>query len=88
MTPRETFATIDAANWRADVQRHRDIWFAWHIAALSRAKRMPPLQRLLGGGQAKALAGKALEKRRREHQKIRASINVDLINEVMRDRGS
>jgi hypothetical protein len=86
MTPRETFEVIDAANWRSDVDRKRDAWIAWHTAALSRAKRLPPLRRLISAGPAKQLVGKELERRRREHREITESIDVDKINEAMRRR--
>jgi hypothetical protein len=75
---------VEAANWR-DYQRHRrDTWLAWHIAALSRARRLPTLQRMLGSNKAKPLHGDKLERRRREHREIMDRIDVKQINEAIR----
>jgi len=49
LTPRETLMTIEAAIWRRRQERERDLWLAWHMAALQRAKRLPTLKRLLSG---------------------------------------
>jgi len=87
LTPRETYTVIEAANWRLEREHRRDAWLAWHVAALSRAKRMPPLQRLIAPGKAKALEGAELERRRTEHREIMQKIDVGKINEVKR-RGS
>ena len=84
LTPRETYAAIEAANWRLEREHRRDAWLAWHVATLSRAKRMPPLQRLIAPGKAKALEGEELEQRRTEHREIMRKIPVDRINEVKR----
>jgi hypothetical protein len=87
MTPRETFAAIEAANWRAERTHRRDAWLAWHTAALTRARRLPSLQRLIKPRDAKPLVGDELERRRSERDEILKSIDVDKINEVMRNRG-
>ena len=84
LTPVETFAIIEATNWRLEREHRRDAWLAWHIAALSRAKRLPALQRLLGAGKARALEGEELERRRGEHREIMQKIDVDRINEAKR----
>ena len=84
MTPCETYATIEAVSWQLEREHRRDAWLAWHIAALSRAKRMPPLQRLIGAGKAQALEGEELERRRAEHREIMQKIDVDRINEAKR----
>ena len=69
-TPREIYATIQAAAWRLEQEHKRDVWLAWHVAALSRARRLPPLARLLGSGKARALEGEELEERRTEHAEM------------------
>jgi hypothetical protein len=84
MTPRETFATIEAVSWRLEREHRRDAWLAWHIAALSRAKRLPALKRLLGNDKAKSLEGEELERRRAEHREIVQKIDVDRINRAKR----
>lgn len=88
MTPRETFAVIDAANWRTDREHRRDAWLAWHTAALVRSKRLPPLQRLIRADDAKPLRGEELERRRQERDEMLASIDVDRLNEMVRKRGN
>lgn len=84
LTPRETYATIEATSWRLEREHRRDAWLAWHIAALSRAKRLPTLQRMIGAGKARALEGEELERRRAEHREIMQKIDVDRINEAKR----
>ena len=84
LTPRETYAVIKAANWRLEREHRRDAWLAWHIAALSRAKRLPTLQRLIAPGKSRALEGEELERRRAEHREIVQKIDVDRINEAKR----
>jgi len=80
-TPRETYATMEAAAWRMEREQRRDVWLAWHVAALSRAKRLPALQRLMVGGKAKVLTGEEAEQRREEHEELRrrmgTRINAD-----------
>lgn len=76
LTPRETYATIDAAVWRMEQAHRRDGWLAWHIAALSRARRLPALQRILGGGKSHALSGDELEQRRQEHEELKRRMNL------------
>jgi len=70
MTPAETLAVIDAAAWRADLEFKRDIRLAWHVAAFTRAKRLPPLRRLLKPGRTRKLTGEDLAKRRAEHAEL------------------
>ena len=84
LTPRETYATIEASSWRLEREHRRDAWLAWHIAALSRAKRLPPLQRLIAPGKARTLVGEELERRRTEHREIMQKIDVGKINEAKR----
>jgi len=84
LTPRETYAAIEAARWQLEREHRRDAWLAWHIAALSRAKRLPALQRLIGAGKARALEGEELERRRAEHREIMQKIDVGRINEAKR----
>ena len=68
MTPRETVMAIEAAAWRAEQAQRGRAWLAWHVAALSRAKRMPPLARLFRLPGAKRLEGEELARRRREFE--------------------
>lgn len=47
LTPRETMMTCQAAAWRMEQAHELALSLAWHAEALTRAKRIPPLQRLL-----------------------------------------
>lgn len=80
MTPRETYAVIDAYIWRDERQQKQQIALAWRTAALHRAKRMPALRALLSEGPAKPLKGKELEKRRREFIEVTTSIDLESLN--------
>lgn len=85
MTPAETNATIEAANWRMERKRKLYLSTAWHAAALSRAKRMPRLRRLLEGeGETRILKGEELERRRREKEEMMRAIDIDKLNEAMK----
>jgi len=48
LTPRAFNAAMIGASRR--IRRERDLaaWQAWHIAALSRSKRLPSLEKMLG----------------------------------------
>lgn len=48
MSIRELWLEFAAARDRLERERHRDLTSCWLIAALSRTKDLPPLQRLLG----------------------------------------
>lgn len=61
---------LQAATQRAEMEQQRLAWLAWHIAALQRTKRIPDLNRLLGGHKTVQLKGAELEKRRREHREL------------------
>ena len=87
LTPHETYAAIEAAGWRMERAHKRDLCLAWHVAALSRAKRLPPLKRLLGTDKARALEGEELERKRAEHREIMQKIDVRKINEAKRKHG-
>ena len=71
LTPRELQMCFEADTWRQTQQVRRDTRIAWHIAALGRMKRLPPLQTMLDGGQAKPLRGEELKRRRAEHEDIK-----------------
>lgn len=70
LTPKELLAAVEAANWRHAQDQRRDVRMAWHVAALSRAKRLPSLQKLLKPGKARALHGEELERRRAERDEL------------------
>jgi len=55
VTPRELAREISAAIRRHANEHNARAWLAWHVAALQRSKKMPPLKRLM-----------AQEKRRRQ----------------------
>jgi len=73
MTPRETLAAIEARVWRIRQDRQGLLFLAWHVAAMSRAKRIPPLQRLIGTPDAQELDEESLEERREEFKRMTAA---------------
>ena len=70
LTPKELRLHFEADVWRQAQRVRRDAWIAWHIAALGRMKKLPPLRTMLDGGEAKPLRGEELERRRAEHEDI------------------
>jgi hypothetical protein len=44
-----------AVRGRVDRERERDLWLAWHVAALGRTKKLPTLKRLLHPPETKLL---------------------------------
>ncbi len=70
LTPRETAAVFDAAVWRQERERERDIRLAWLTAALCRTKRMPSLKSLLNPGETKVLSPDEKARRRAEHEEL------------------
>lgn len=73
LTPRETVQAIEAAAWRLEEEQRGRLWLAWHVAALSRARRLPSLAQILAPREGKRLAGDELEARRREFAKMKAN---------------
>jgi hypothetical protein len=82
LTPRETHAAIEARAWQLEQEGERATelirlakkiagWLAWHTAALQRAKRMPPLQRLIGGGETRKLTPEEAKKRKAEFEELK-----------------
>lgn len=72
ITPREYAMHVRAENRRRREAQQRSAWLAWHMAALSRMKRLPTLKRFLGTDQARVLKGVELERRRAEHAELLA----------------
>ena len=46
-TPRQVKASLDAASHCFIREHNERAWLAWHVAQLSRMKKMPALKRLL-----------------------------------------
>lgn len=46
MTPRQLERAIRARVTQADREHNKLAWLAWHVAALSRAKKLPKLEAL------------------------------------------
>jgi hypothetical protein len=81
LTPRETWAAIDAAVWREQQQEEHDMAMAWLMAKLSRAKKIPSLKSLLSKGQApRPLRGAEKTERRAQFKKLAAPDKVAAIN--------
>jgi hypothetical protein len=86
MTPRETFAVIDAMVWREQQQRRQGVIRAWLTARLTRAKRIPTLGQLLNQKPAKRLSGAALVKRRQEFENMTKHIDIEAITKARGDQ--
>jgi hypothetical protein len=71
MTPRETILAFDAAAWRMRQENAHLVSLAWHVAALSHARRLPPLSRLLDRLSKPPKAVESLEKRREEFEELK-----------------
>jgi hypothetical protein len=76
LTPAETFAVLEAGIWRMEQEQRGRAWLAWHVAALGRAKKLPSLKRLMGGGKTRVLSGEELEKRKAEHEAMAAQLKA------------
>ncbi len=77
LTPVETVMSIEAAVWRANHEQRARAWLAWHVAALSRARKLPPLRRLLREPR-RALSEHELAERDREHEAAARRLERDL----------
>lgn len=85
MTPRETFAAMEAANWREERQAKHDVRMAWINANWQRAKRMPSLNSVLKRShQAKPLSDVEKHQRVKEFKKMASPANIAAINEHMK----
>lgn len=66
---------LDAANWQRMRSHNEMAWAAWHVAALQRTKRIPPMRRLMM--RPKRKSGEVdLEARRREHKEMVARMGA------------
>jgi hypothetical protein len=78
MTPRETILAFDAAAWRMRQDRANLVSLAWHTAALSHARKLPPLSRLVDKILKPPKTDKPpdLETRRAEFEEMKRRMNV------------
>lgn len=58
------------AAWRWQQDQKRDAWLAWHIAALSRGKKLPSLARVMPKPPARTLKGAELRERQAEFAEL------------------
>lgn len=68
LTPRELAAVFESDAERRKDTREHDLWLAWHIVALGRARQMPSLRRLLGQDEARPVTGAEAERLQRAHE--------------------
>lgn len=76
LTPAETYAAIEGAIKREELRQRKDLALAWRIAAFTRAKKLPPLKKVLNTAPAKPLRGAERDRRRREFAEM--TTNLDL----------
>jgi hypothetical protein len=87
MTPAETYAVIEAANWREDQRLRQQVAMARLTASLVRAKRLPSLGSLLAKfSQPQKSSKKELRQRRRAFKKVASAENIRRINEHVKKR--
>jgi len=72
LTPRETLVAMEAAVWRANQAQVRDASLAWHIAALTRCKKLPGLRKLLAPLLPSTAKKQPIEKRRDEFNELKS----------------
>lgn len=71
LTPREMRLVFEARAEQARLAHRQRAWLAWHVAALTRAKRMPPLARLIPAPPARKLTAEEKERRAREFEEMK-----------------
>lgn len=71
LTPRETVMACQAAMWRMEQAQEQALSLAWHMAALTRAKRIPPLARLLARLRRASEPEPPIEDRRAEFEELK-----------------
>jgi hypothetical protein len=71
LTPRETQAVFEAAQWRWETEQRSMRFAVWHVAALQRAKKMPSLREFVGREQPKPLTAAEKEARRKEFEELK-----------------
>lgn len=76
MTPRETLIAMEAAVWRAEQAQAGQMAQAWHMAALTRQKRMPGLATLLARLKPSKAKKTPIDERRREFESFKASFKA------------
>ncbi len=69
-TPAEIYVAIDAYGWGLEQKQKQLAWAVWHIAALTRAKKMPPLSSLVKPAPAKKLTEEEKLKRQKEFEEM------------------
>lgn len=74
MTPPETYMAIEAATWRMEHEQRLMAWTAWHVAALSRAKKLPSLTKILTPPEAKKLTPDEAATRRKEFEDMKKGL--------------
>lgn len=70
LTPAEATMAIEAAIWQAEQEHRMRAWAVWHVAALSRVKKLPALSRLIQSPEAKPLSEEAAVDRRSEFEEM------------------
>ncbi len=67
---------FDAHVWRQEQGWQRDVVLAWHVAAFTRAKRLPGLKGLLNPGETKILTPEEQAKRAAEFERLSARMGA------------
>ncbi len=67
---------FEAHAWRQEQGWQRDVALAWHVAAFTRAKRLPGLKELLDPGETKRLTPEEQAQRAAEFERLRARMGA------------
>ena len=76
MTPSETFMTMEAIGKQKDRERRDLLSIAWHIAAFSRAKKLPDLKTIIKPQKARRLSDTEKAKRQAEFEELKERMNA------------
>lgn len=67
---------FEAHAWRQEQEWQRDVALAWHVAAFTRAKRLPGLKELLNPCETKQLTPEEQAKRAAEFERLNARMGA------------
>ena len=75
LTPRELTRVFEAARWRWETEQRRTRWAVWHVAALGRVKKLPPLKKFMGAeGKTRRITPEEAARRKAEFEAVRERV--------------
>lgn len=70
MTPKETHLYLEAATWKEKQKQRSRAWLAWHIAAFTRAKKMPAYAAVVKPKEARVLTAEEKKRKQAEFEEL------------------